>query len=87
MIFFDSLFGESKRIYRRDFNKALKNLPTISRDERKYLNQVFKKDLGDGLTGYELKKRIQQLRHNTTDSLKPYEVEQIKKKLRGEINK
>ena len=85
---FDLLFGnEPKKIYRRDFNKALRSLSDISKDERKYLNQVFKSDLRDGLSGYELKKRIEKLRYNPDDPLEPEEVEQVRKKLLGELSK
>lgn len=78
----DILFGDGgKKIYRKDFNKALRSLSDISKEERKYLNEVFKSDLADGLTSYELKQRIEKLRHIPDDPLDSYEVEQVKKKL------
>jgi hypothetical protein len=88
MMVFDLLFGdEPKKIYRRDFNKALKSLSDISKDERKYLNQVFKNDLRDGLTKYELEKKIADLRHKSDDPLEPEEVKQVRRKLLGELDK
>ncbi len=88
MIFFDALFGDdTKRIYRNEFNKALGQISDISKEERYYLNEVFKGDLADGLTAYELKQRIERLRHNPDDSLEPHEVEKVRKKLLGELNK
>ena len=86
----DILFGgssSSKKIYRKDFNKALRSISSISSEERKYLNEVFKSDLSDGLSEYELKSRISKLRYNTNDILDSYEVEQVKRKLLGELRK
>jgi len=84
----DILFGDdTKRIYRNEFNKALGQISDISKEERDYLNEVFKSDLADGLTGHELKQRIEKLRHNPNDSLEPHEVEQVRRKLLGELNK
>lgn len=84
---FDILFGESKKIYRKDFNKALRSISDISKQERKYLNEAFKSDLANGLSGYELKQRIAKLRHISNDPLDPHEVEQVRKKLLGELKK
>lgn len=80
---FEILFGESEKVYSKEFNEALRQLPDISMEERKYLNEVFENDLKDGLTGYELKQRIEKLRHNYNDVLEPEEVEQVRKKLLG----
>ncbi len=85
-IFFGGSSG-SKKIYRKEFNKALRNISTISSEERKYLNEVFKSDLNDGLSEYELKSRISRLRHNAYDSLDSYEIDQVRKKLLGELKK
>ena len=85
---FDIFSGDSsKKIYRNDFNKALRSLSSISSEERKYLNEVFKSDLIDGLSEYELKKRIAKLRYNTNDPIDSGEVDQIKRKLLGELRK
>jgi len=78
---FDTFFGSTKRIYRKEFNQALSKIPAISKQERDYLNEVFKTDLSDGLTSYELKQRIAKLERNSEDILDYNEVEQVKKKL------
>lgn len=84
----DILFGDSsKKIYKKDFNKALKQVSDISEEERKYLNEVFKKDLEDGLSVYEIKQRIEKLHHISDDPLDSGEVEQVRKKLMGEFKK
>lgn len=87
--FYDILFGggDSKKIYQGQFNQALRSISDISEEERKYLNEVFSNDLKDGLTGYELKQRIEKLRYKTDDILDPYEVEKVKKKLMEELEK
>ena len=87
MSIFDFLIDTTKKIYRREFNQALGKISNLSSEERKYLNEVFKSDLSDGLSEYELKQRIAKLRYNTTDSLDSYEIEQVKKKLLGELQK
>lgn len=83
----DILFGQSKKIHGRDFNKALGKISNLSSSERKYLNQVFKNDLAGGLSEYELKQRISKLRHNSDDPLDSWEVEQVRRKLLGELKK
>jgi hypothetical protein len=83
----DIFFSGDKKISRNDFNKALRSLSSISDKERKYLNEVFKSDLSDGLSAYELKSRLEKLRHNTNDPIDSGEVEQIKRKLLGELEK
>ena len=82
---FDTMFGQSKKISRRNFNKAIRSISSISNEERKYLNQAFNTDLSDGLSLYELKQRIGKLRYNQKDPLDYYEVEQVKKKLLEEF--
>jgi hypothetical protein len=83
MDFLGALFGanETKKIFRKDFNGALKQLPDISPEEREYLNQVFAGDLKDGLTVSELKRTIEKLHRNPNDDLDFYEVEHVKRKL------
>ena len=87
MSIFDFLTDTTKKIYRREFNQALGKVSNLSKEERKYLNKVFTNDLNDGLSEYELKSRINKLRYNTTDPLDSYEIEQVKKKLLGELKK
>jgi len=79
------LFGDSKRIYKKEFNKILKKTPDISRKDRKYLGEVFSKDMAGGLTRFEVNQRTKQLRHNTKDILKPYEVKRVKNRLSNVI--
>ncbi|MFZ5559245.1 MAG: hypothetical protein ACOZAL_00405 [Patescibacteria group bacterium] len=85
----EDIFGidDTKRIYRKDFDIALRQIPDISKEERDYLNQVFANDLKDGLTAFELKHRIEHLQHNPDDILDPWEVEQVRRKLTGELGK
>ena len=80
MSIFD-VFNPSKKIYRSDFEKALRQIPELSDKERAYVNGVFQSALRDGLSKDELRKEISRLRHNPSDPLSPFEVEKIKKKL------
>lgn len=82
---FEILFGESEKVYKKEFNEALRQLPNISNEERQYLNEVFAEDLENGLTEYELKQRIEKLRKDYNDILESEEVEQVKKKLLGRL--
>jgi len=81
MSIFDIFFDSSKKIYRREFNKALCQIPELSDKERTYVSGVFQDSLRDGLSKEELKREISQLRHNSNDLLDSFEVEKIKKKL------
>ena len=76
-----------KKINHAEFKKALRELSDISDKERNYLEEVFKNDLSDGLTQSELRRRIEQLSHNYSDELDYWEVEHVKKKLLGELDK
>jgi len=86
-IIFDILFGgdSNKRIYRKEFEQALRSLPNISHEEMEYLEGVFADALKDGITEAELKKEILELKHNTSDNLDAAEVESVKRKLFGEL--
>jgi len=74
-------FPNIKNIYRDDFKKALRKIPQLSPSERSYIESVFDNSLKNGLSKSELKKEINQLKRNTNDSLDPFEVKKLKKKL------
>jgi len=75
------LFDTNKKIYRRDFEKFLRDIPELSDTERSYIEGVFQGSLKDGLTEYELKKEIERLRNNPNDEIDSFEIGKIKKKL------
>ena len=87
MGFFDFLFyNTGKKINKGKFRGALKELSDLSDEERAYVEAAFGKELSNGyLTETELRKRIEQLRKNYKDSLDSWEVEHLKKKLKGKI--
>ena len=76
-IFFDT----TKKIYRDDFRKALQKISELSDKERTYVRKVFKDDLKDGLSKFEIKKRCGKLKYKTGDLLESSEVRKIKEKL------
>jgi len=81
MSIFDIFFDSSKKIYRREFEKALRQIPELSDKERAYVKDVFQGALKDGLSKFELKKEIGRLKYKANDPLDSFEVEKIKKKL------
>lgn len=76
-----NILGSSKKIYRADFDKALRSIPELSDKERAYVNDVFQNSLDSGLSKFELKKEIRRLRYKANDLLDSFEVKKIKKKL------
>ncbi|MBL7155247.1 MAG: hypothetical protein ISS88_01955 [Candidatus Portnoybacteria bacterium] len=80
MSIFDIL-DSSKKIYRREFDKALRKIPELSDKERAYVSDVFQDSLRNGLSKFELKKEIGRLRYKPDDPLDSFEVEKIKNKL------
>jgi hypothetical protein len=74
-------FKDSKKIYRKDFQKTLKSIPKLSPKEKEYVKSVFDKSLRGGLSEYEVKKEISRLKHNSNDPLSRFEVKKLKKKL------
>jgi len=83
----DIIFGGGgDKVYKKEFNQALRQLSDISIEERKYLNEVFKKDLEDGLSKEEMKSRIRELSVTYDDSLSAGEVKQIKEKFLGRFD-
>jgi len=83
----EAIFGldENKKIYRKEFEQALRSLPNIDDREREYLRGVFAKELKDGITQKELFGRIKMLQRNSNDILDAREVESVKRKLLGEL--
>ena len=77
------MLGNKKRIFKDDFNKTLHGIPDISQKEREYLHQVFKNDLIDGLTEFELKEKMNKLQSNRGDILDHWELEKVKRKILG----
>jgi len=79
---FDLVFPDSsKKIYSKDFNKALQQISALSPKERAYVKEVFKDDLKGGLSKFEIQKRCSQLMHKAGDSLESSEVRKIREKL------
>ena len=74
-------FPESKKIYKEDFKKALRDIPELSDKERAYVESVFQRSLKGGLSKFELKKEINRLKYNYNDQLEPSEIKKIKEKL------
>jgi len=77
----------AKRIYRYDFDKALKSMPDISPKEKDYLHKVFGKEMVDGLTPWELNQKIDQLQSNKKDELDQWELRGVKRKLLDKMGK
>jgi len=78
---FDLFGASSKKIYSRDFRKALRKTSVLSTKERKYVEQAFKDRLSGGLSAYEIKKKCRELKHKPGDPLEASEVKKIKEKL------
>lgn len=79
---FDLLFPDSsKKIYREDFKRALRQIAELSERERAYAEKAFSSDLSDGLSEFEVKERCRNLMHKSGDNLEPSEVEKIREKL------
>jgi len=83
----EAIFGldESRKIYHKEFETAIKSLPHIDDREREYLRGVFSGVLKDGITQKELIGKIRQLEHSPADILDMHEVESVKRKLFGEL--
>jgi len=83
----EDIFGidTGRKIYRQEFESAIKSLPHIDDREREYLRGIFSGVLKDGISQKELFGRIKLLEHNTHDILDAHEVESVKRKLLGEL--
>ncbi len=81
------IFGtdSGRKIYRKEFESAIKSLPNIDDREREYLRGIFAAALKDGIAQKELMGRIKMLQHNQNDILDAREVESVKRKLLGEL--
>lgn len=74
-------FDSSKKIYRWDFRKALRQISVLSDKERAYTEKMFESDLEGGLSKFEIAERCRRIMHQPGDILEPGEVEKIKEKL------
>lgn len=83
----EAIFGmdDNQKIYRKEFEQAIKSLPHIDEHEREYLRGAFSKELKDGITQKELITRIRLLEHTPNDILDAHELESVKRKLFGEL--
>jgi hypothetical protein len=81
------MFQEKKRIYRAEFEELLRFVPDISPEEKKYLNQVFARDLIDGLTEFEIRRKIEGLKFDYKDQIDQWEAERVKQKLLSVLGK
>lgn len=78
---FDLLGVSDKKIHRSNFKRALRQISNLSPKERAYVEEVFKDDLKDGLSAFEVKERCGKIMHKIGDPLEPEEVRKIKEKL------
>ena len=75
------IFDSTKKIYREDFKKSIRDIPDLSEKEQTYVKGVFQKSLKGGLTKYEVKREIDRLKHKSKDPLTRREVGKLKEKL------
>jgi hypothetical protein len=74
----------TKRIRKKEFEKALKGIPQLSGQERTYIKGVFGRDTKDGnISIPELKKELEALKSNQTDPLSDQDVQRLKGRLSG----
>jgi len=83
----EDIFGmdDKKRITTKEFNERLGEIPELTQKERAYLDVFFEHELKNGLTTGEVKERIYKLAHNYQDNITPHEVEELRRKLIGEL--
>jgi len=83
----DSLLGidDTHKINKKEFEERLSEIPELNQKEKEYLKASFEHELKDGLSMNELKAKIYKLEHNFKDSTTLYEIEELKKKLFGEL--
>jgi len=76
--------SSAKRIRKIEFEKALRNMPQLTSQEKTYIKGVFGKDLKDGTINIEeLKRELMDLKSNQHDPLSDQDVQKIKGKLSG----
>ena len=85
----DALFGTSStsgKLTSKDFEKSLKQIPSLTSQERIFLQGAFGNDLKDGTISIdELKKEIISLKANKKDILSDEDIEKVRDKLSGAI--
>jgi len=83
----EAIFGmdDTKKITNKEFNERLSEIPELTPKEKAYLNVFFEHELKNGLTMGEVKERISKLAHNYQDNITPHEVEELRRKLIGEL--
>ncbi|MEK7664559.1 MAG: hypothetical protein AAB361_00280 [Patescibacteria group bacterium] len=75
------------RINKYEFDKKLRKIPEISRQEREYLNKSFSKDLFMGMTEFKYKERMKKLDKDKKDQIDRWELEKVKKKISEDFGK
>lgn len=83
----DILMGvdDTHKINKKEFQGRLDEIPELTGKEKEYLKAFFENELENGLTLNEVKEGIYRLKHNDKDSITDHEVEELRKKLIGEL--
>ena len=72
---------EKEKIYKGEFIKILMKVFPYSDKDRQYLMTIFEHDLVDGLTKFEIKQKLAQVKYNYNDPVYSGEADKIRNKL------
>ena len=75
------LFSGGKRVQRKEFERLLRDIPSLSTAEREYVLGVFDRYLSDGISKEEAVRAIRELKLQTGDVIDSYEAEELHKRL------
>ncbi len=74
-------FSSGKRIQRKEFERILRDTPSLGVAEREYVKGVFTKYLSGGVSKAEAERAVRELRLQTGDAIDSYEADELRSRL------
>lgn len=74
-------FSSGKRVKRKEFERILRETPSLGMAEREYVKGVFLKYLSDGISKAEAERAIRELKLQMGDVVSTYEAEELRSRL------
>ena len=74
-------FSSGKRVQRKEFERVLRETPSLGVAEREYVKGIFSKYLSDGISRVEAERAIRELKLQTGDVVNTYEADELRARL------
>lgn len=74
-------FSSGKRVKRKEFERIIRETPSLSVAEREYVKGIFAKYLSDGISKMEAERAIRELKLQMGDVVSTFEADELRSRL------